>query len=140
MVPYLSPDLGMNDARFSPDGNWVAYSKLSNGKTQLHIASYPSPSVDYTAKELVGRGPRWRGDWRELYFLGSGNNLYAVPVSADGGRLSFGTPELLFHPALPPAPWDIASFDVSRDGTRFLVNTVATGEPSQLVLTTNWQR
>jgi|SRR5215472_930045 len=106
-------------------------------------AWYPNPKkhlILYQFSNSPWTGPKWRVDWRELYFLGPGDNLYAVPVSADGDRLSLGTPQLLFHPALPAAPWDVASFDVSRDGTRFLVNTVATGEPSQLLLTTNWQR
>jgi eukaryotic-like serine/threonine-protein kinase len=140
ITPYLSSDLGLNDyARFSPDGNWIAYSKQSNGNDQIHVASYPVPISDFTITNIAGRGPKWRGDGHEIYFLGPGDNLYAVPVSAARDRLNFGPPQILFHPAIPPAPWDLGAFDVSRDGNRFLLNTVSSAESSELVLTTNWQ-
>lgn len=139
VTPYLIRDGGLSEARFSPDGRFVAYSKLLNGRGQIHIASYPLPSQDYTLTGLMGRGPKWRGDGRELYFLGPEDDLYAVPVIEAGGRLSFGVPQKLFHPPIPAAPWDVDSFDVSPDGARFVMITTRAEEPSQFVLTTNWQ-
>jgi DNA-binding winged helix-turn-helix (wHTH) protein/Tol biopolymer transport system component len=140
MTPYLSPDPSLSVfARFSPDGNWIAYSKNAAGKDEIHIVSYPVPSLHYAVANAEGRGPKWRGDGRELFFLRSDGNLQSVSVSHVNDGLAFGAPQILFHPPIPPAPWDIGSFDVTRDGTKFLVNTVPATEPSRLVLTTNWQ-
>jgi DNA-binding winged helix-turn-helix (wHTH) protein/Tol biopolymer transport system component len=140
MKPYLPPESGpIDNARFSPDGNWVVLSKQSNGRGQIHIVSYPVPSLDYALTDLAGRGPIWRGDGREVYFLGPEDKLYAVAVNESGGRVSFSKLKMLFRPGIPAASLGINSFDVSRDGTRFLVNTVGPIEPSQFILNTNWQ-
>lgn len=140
VTPYLIRDGDLSGVRLSPDGRFVAYSKPVNGRDQIHIASYPLPSQDYTLTGLMGRGPKWRGDGRELYFLGPQDDLCAVPVIEANGRLRFGEPQKLFHPPIPPAPWDADSFDVSPDGARFVMITITAEEPSQFVLTTNWQR
>ncbi len=143
LTSYLPPDAGLSenqDARFSPDGKWVAYSKREGRIERIHIASYPVPSVDYTLPIANGRGPKWTRYGQELCFLGPGDYLYSVTVSKNNGRLHIGTPERLFHPPILPAPWDIDSFDVTSDGNRVLVNTLAPAEPSQLVLARIWQR
>lgn len=141
LTPYLPADSGTEDARFSPDGHWVAYTKQEEHETdRVHLVSYPQPTLDYAVTIGEGRSARWRGDGHELYFLGSGENLYSVSISIINGNLKIGTPELLFRPPIPPAPWNRGSYDVTRDGKRFLLNTVTRVETPQLTLTTNWQR
>lgn len=54
------------------------------------------------------------------------------PRSPSSRILKIGSPQILFHPQIPSIPWDLGSFDVARDGKRFLVNTFRTSEPSRL--------
>jgi len=136
-TPYLSPSTGpFESLRFSPDGHWVAYSTSSAGRDELYVVSYPNPSVRYLVASK-GRGPKWRGDGRELYFVGLGNALNFVSITAERGALKFGNQHRMFDIPIPPDPWDVGAFDVTRDGARVLVVTAPTTEPSQLILVSN---
>lgn len=126
-------------ASFSPDGGWLAYSKVLDGKSQVWVTSYPLAGNTYQVAE-AGSAPKWRGDGRELFFLGGDENLYSVPISMGEGRLTIGRPRKLFQPPIFPAPWDSISFDVAQDGRRFVVNTIGSAAPAELMLTANWQQ
>ena len=124
-----------HSASFSPDGKWVAYDKGVDGRYELYIASFPNPSVSYRITKEGGSSPKWRSDGR-VYFLGADEKLYSVAVTQTNGALKFGDPRSLFHPPILSAPWDRNSFDISRDGTRVLVNSSSSSNPSELVLLT----
>jgi hypothetical protein len=45
-----------------------------------------------------GEVPRWRGDGRELYFVGAGgSSVLAAPVHASGDSLQVGAAKHLFQ-------------------------------------------
>jgi hypothetical protein len=65
--------------------------------------------------------------------------LTAVSVSDDGGTLTTGTPETLFqlHGRAPISSTDLFTYDVTKDGQRFLVNRYlkpATVPPLNIIL------
>jgi hypothetical protein len=69
--------------------------------------------------------------------MGPANEMMAVDVKADEGRLELGTPHALFTSNAMPGP--LGPFDVHPDGKRFLINlnpTQANSEPVTLVV--NW--
>ena len=70
-----------------------------------------------------GTEPRWRADGKEIFYLGPSGMLTAVPVSAIGS-FATGTPAPLFqfHGRPVISSTDVFSYDVSKDGKRFLVN------------------
>ncbi len=75
----------------------------------------------------------WRGDGRELFFLGLDNQMMAATVESRGGGLEFGAARPLFTANFPPTG---VPFDVSRDGRKFIVyaGQEATSTPLALVL------
>lgn len=92
-----------------------------------------------------GAQVRWRGDGQELFFIDPDGKLMAAPIRLDAERQTVerGTPTALFATRIAGGPvpgtqtWQYA---VSRDGQRFLINTVAgddTATPITLVL--NWK-
>ena len=135
----LAPGLVNVSAQFAPDGRWVAYSSQESGADAVYVTSFPRPSVKYRASPGYGNSPHWRGDGGELYFLGSNQTIEAVTVSRRGGELLFGAPRALFRAPIFPAPWDLNSWDVARDGSKFVVNAVRTSE-SSLMIVTNWRQ
>lgn len=136
---YLSPVPRLYDSRFSPDGNWIAYQSGMDGTDKIRIASYPNPVKQYVVSAERSVAPRWRGDGRELYFLGPDELIYAVTIAKVADGLVIGAPRRLFHPPMYPFASDYVSYDVTRDGTRFLVITMADSDRSELVLTTGWR-
>ena len=68
-----------------------------------------------------GGSPAWRRDGKELYYLGLDFKLMAVPVGADE-KFHAGPPAPLF-PVRPSGAGTV--YDVTADGQRFLVNSLA---------------
>jgi Tol biopolymer transport system component len=134
-----APRLVRVSAQFSPDGKWVAYSSQESGADAVYVTSFPRPSLRYRASPGYGNSPHWRGDGCELYFLGGDQTIEAVTVSRRGDELLFGAPRALFRTPIFPSPWDLNSWDVTRDGSKFVVNTVRTSD-SSLVIVTNWRQ
>ena len=71
-----------------------------------------------------GEQPRWRGDGKEIYFLSLDAKLMAASVDTKT-EFESGTPTILFqiNPRVRIATTEVITYDVSRDGQRFLVNT-----------------
>ncbi len=122
---------------FSPDCKWIAYQSNESGRFEIYLTPFPGASGKWQVSTVGGTVPRWRGDGRELFFMGPANELMAVDVRADKGRLELGTPHALFSSNAMPGP--LGPFDVHPDGKRFLLNlnpTEANSEPITLVV--NW--
>jgi len=126
-------------ARFSPDGHWLAYDSNESGQYEIYVR--PFPSLDGRQQVSVGGGmePMWRGDSRELYFRTADDRLMAARIGPGGTWLKPDAPSLLFH--LAPGPGRAAlsaTYAVSSDGQRFLVNTTVEDLPP-ITLLLNWR-
>ena len=81
----------------------------------------------------------WARNGRELFYYLPPGKLFAVPVR-EGITLSFDSPQVIIDGTYPAPNWS-RQYDVSADGTRFLMLKNVTGPlatPSQLVLVQNW--
>jgi Tol biopolymer transport system component len=137
------------DARFSPDGRWVAYSSAESGHAEVYVSPFsvsggaPSavaPVDKWLVSTGTARGPRWRRDGREIFYWSQDSNrLMAVPVRVNGPLFEVGHPEPLFEARPRLESYPFAFYDVSDDGQRFLVNGLEaqSGTPS-LALIVNW--
>jgi hypothetical protein len=124
----------------SPDGRWLAYTSDEAGSIQLFVQTFPNPGGKWqVSNTLRGALPQWRADGKELFYDASGR-LVSVDVSATrpGAELTWSSPQPLFAGLLSLWPHN---FDVSRDGTRFLV--LARERPADrvepIVVMMNWQ-
>ena len=137
-VPFLISEFDQRQARFSPDGHWVAYSSDESGVREVYVRSFSMNSAG-TAVEVGGKWPisvggghtpRWRGDGRELYYLTSALQLMAVEIAT--------TPTFRVGPSHPLGYLTSVAFWAAADGRRFLSLGKAGGqEPYTVVL--NWQ-
>jgi Tol biopolymer transport system component len=57
-------------ARFSPDGRWVAYASDEPGPFEIYVQSFPDGKYKKRISVNGGVHPTWRGDGRELFFWG----------------------------------------------------------------------
>jgi eukaryotic-like serine/threonine-protein kinase len=139
-TPFLQTEFGEFQGQLSPNGRWMAY--VSDESSQREVYVRPFPVSDGKWKVSTGGGvqPRWRGDGNELFFVTPEGKMMAVPVKAIAGpKPSFepGTPVALFDAHLDTAGLAVR-YDVTLDGTRFFVETIAASSPARLTVWANW--
>jgi serine/threonine-protein kinase len=130
VIPVRATVASESSAKFSTDGDWLAYG--SDGEVYLT----PFPPTEGSGQVAVGRGssPRWARDWGELFFR-RGQTLLVAEVST-AGTLSLGPPRPLFD-----LPENTVRYDVTADGRQFLVairNPDA--EVREIEVVVNWLR
>ena len=101
--------------RFSPDGRWIVYRTNA-----IYAQPFPGGVEDRQLIADNGFNPQWRGDGREIAYLGTEDGIWSVRVDAVRETLNFATPEPLFS-VRPPAYLVARSspLAVSHDGSRF---------------------
>lgn len=120
--PFLQTQYGEREARFSPNGRWIAYTSDETGPRELFVQSFPAGGGKWQISQGGSGPPEWRADGKELFYV-NGDKLMAVDVKTDGDVFEAGTPKSLFEirgPALPGAG-GVPAFEASNDGKRFLI-------------------
>jgi Tol biopolymer transport system component len=147
-VSFLSTEFNEGQARFSPDGHWVAYTSDESGQDEVYVRSFSMNSagtaVEAGGKCLISNGfgvqPTWRGDGRELYYRSHGGRILAVEI-ATNPAFRAGNPQplgALTFALASPSPLGGLVWDSAADGRRFLMLATKNGsQPYTVVL--NWQ-
>ena len=121
----------VGDARFSPNGRWIAYRSSAGGVQDIYLRPFPGPGPARQVSTAGGTTPRWRADGGELFYV-AGGTIMAAPVGPDGTP---GRPV----PALTGAPGPAIGNDleVLPDGRFVALLTTETGEGFTLIQ--NWR-
>ncbi|MCU1283867.1 MAG: serine/threonine protein kinase [Acidobacteriales bacterium] len=122
VAPLLEGNHDITHGMISPDGHWLAYVSNETGRNEVYVTSYPGLQGKWQVSREGGDQPRWRGDSKEIFFVNV-NALTAVPMDL-GETVNVGIPQVLFTTQFrePISVTDVISYDVSKDGQRFLVN------------------
>ena len=138
-APLLATPFNEMQARFSPDGRWIAYASDESGTLEVYVRRYPELDQKQRISPAGGGQPQWRPDQRELFFVSANRELMAVEVSA-GESLALGAPRALFRPPLGGGPTDARDhYAVTANGNRFLVDSAAADEDrGPITLIVNW--
>lgn len=108
------------DARFSPDGHWVAYSQRNNhGQMAIFVQPFPATGAKYEVRVKGARAtphkPMWSPNGRELFYIPRLSGFEAVPVLTHPS-FAVGEGAPVVRPFGPGAPSVRALFDVMKDG------------------------
>ena len=137
--PLMTSKFTEAQAQVSPDGRWIAYASDESGRFEVYVTQFPQKRGRWQVSTTGGSQPWWRGDGRELFYLGPDQTLMSVAVAADDA-FQASVPTALFKanfPAVVPAYW--GNYCVTADGQRFLVCELlpeAATTPINVVL--NW--
>ena len=137
--PYLEEKFYQNHGQFSPDGQYVAYMSNESGRKEVYVQPFPATGERWTISIHGGAHPRWRGDGKELFYVARDGMLMSVEIRRDSSFVA-DTPKELFRTRMPAQHPDRPKYDVTADGQRFLINTLAeeqTARPVTVML--NWQ-
>jgi Tol biopolymer transport system component len=136
-VPLLAEGFVERDARFSPDGQWIAYVSEETGRPEVSVRSLTGAPNRQVISNGGGDQPVWRGG--ALFYVGPDGRLQSVSVRAEGGsNLVVGAPEPRNVPPLAERHWGTV-YDVSPDGTRvFLPRPDPRPAPREVGIVLNW--
>jgi eukaryotic-like serine/threonine-protein kinase len=120
---FLASTGNANNGQISPDGKWVAYASDESGNWEIYVTSFPGAAGKWQVSRGGGSEPRWRGDGKEIFYIAPSGMLMAVSVNG-ASIFATGTPEPLFQirGRAPISSTDVFTYDVAKDGKRFLVN------------------
>ena len=93
-TPLLASRYVEAQARFSPDGKWLAYSSDESGVREVYVQPYPALNARVPVSTGGGVEPVWSRDGRKLFFR-SKDNIMVADVTKTS-PLEFGTPRVLF--------------------------------------------
>jgi hypothetical protein len=119
--PLIQEDFDQWDARFSPDGRWIAYTSDESNRNEIYVREVSELSSKWQVSTGGGMNPTWRGDGEEIYYRASDGQMMAVEVAMEPA-FTIGTPKALFDTETE-GPRLGGVYDVSADGQRFLVRS-----------------
>ena len=137
-ISFLKTDFNEQQARFSPDGKWVAYTSDISGKPEVYVQTFPASGGPVRVSTNGGAQPLWRGDGNELFYIATDRRLMAVEVKL-GAAFEAKTPQPLFLTRVLTITEFRSHYAVTRDGQRFLVNSLIEETfTNPITLVVNW--
>jgi serine/threonine-protein kinase len=134
---FLSTPYNEGEAAFSPDGRWIAYSSDESGRSEIYVQAYPNPEGGRIHVSTEGGvEPRWTRGGAELVYRHR-NRMLAAAIDPRSGEP--GSPQVLFEGTYAWAGGNSHSYDVTPDGSRFLMaKTPPESAPRQAYVVLNW--
>jgi Tol biopolymer transport system component len=122
--PLLDSSANEVQPRLSPNGRWLAYASDETGTWEVYARGFGKTPGKWQISRGGGMQPFWRGDGRELFYVGLAGAMNVVSIGGDD-TLVPAPPQPLFQTNLPNvlAPFRTA-YAVSSDGQRFLLNAL----------------
>jgi serine/threonine-protein kinase len=140
LEPYLQSPFNEGNARFSPDGRWLAYQSNETGRVEVFVRPFPDTGGKVQISTDGGSQPVWAPRGRELYYRVP-DGLMAVSFSVRGNEFRGKKPRQLLEVQIAGDPFNPA-YDVEPGGRRFLVRQVEgeeeTVEITHLNFILNW--
>jgi serine/threonine-protein kinase len=119
--PLIATEFDEYNAEISPDGRWIAFQSNRSGRDDIYVRPFPDVGAgQWPVSTGGGVKPVWTPGGRELCYLAPDGKLMSVRVGTANG----------FVPDAPVALFDAShyfsqgagrNYDISRDGTRFIM-------------------
>lgn len=137
MLNFATTGANEFDARFSPDGRYLAYVSDETGQNEVYVKPVEGTSNGVLVSPNGGISPRWSPAGDELFYL-RGSTMMAASVELEP-TFQRSTPRELFTGAFD------SKFDVVPAGphfvagdTRFVMLTLQRPDLTQLIVSLNW--
>jgi Tol biopolymer transport system component len=132
--PMLQTRFNESAPAVSPNGQLLAYVSDESGRSEIYVRRIEGGEQRWLVTTDGGTEPLWRRDGKELFFR-RGPDVFGVAVEG-GATPRFGTGVKLFSGSYVGNSRTTA-FDVSPDGTRFLMIRTERAD-EHIEVTTDW--
>src|SRR5262249_39412833 len=78
--PFHRTRFNETDARFSPDGRWIAYVSDESGQREVYVGAFDGSGEKRRVSTSGGLAPRWRRDGKEIFYLTAAGTMMAASV------------------------------------------------------------
>jgi serine/threonine protein kinase len=139
-VAYVPTPSPVFQGCLSPDGKWMAYASSESGNQEIYVAPFPNATAKWRISTAGGMQPRWRADGKELFYLADFRDKTLMAVSMT-------SPD---RPAVPVTLFKTSAVNYffggrndyapSKDGQRFLVNSMTAPGSQSIEVVTGWRR
>jgi serine/threonine-protein kinase len=132
--PFVKTRFSEGNARFSPDGRWLAYDSNESGRFEVYVRAFPEGVRKWPVSTEGGIFPVWSPSGREIFYRSTSGMMMAAAVDGSSD-FRVDRPRVLFDAAAYEN-----TFGVSLDGKRFLMMPLIAPEaaPTQVHLVLNW--
>ncbi len=117
-MPFLLTPENEGNARFSPDGRYLAYHSNESGRFEIYVRPFPPGPGEWRISTAGGMQPTWSANGKEIFYV-EDSTLMAVPISTEGAFRP-GKPQRLFESGFLRGPPRRTNYDVFPDGQRFV--------------------
>jgi Tol biopolymer transport system component/DNA-binding winged helix-turn-helix (wHTH) protein len=127
-------------ARFSPNGEWVAFTSNDTGRFEIYVMRAEDGRDKVRLSDRGGVHPVWRSDGRELFYWGGADlvgPLMRVDVEPGPSGVRASAPAPVFAPRIAALFDSRNNYDVGPDGERFLLRRPS-GHPSPITVIVHW--
>ncbi len=106
---------------FSPDGRFVAYVSDKSGRREIYVRTVSGPERQWLISTDGGDEPVWSPAGGEIFYR-HGSQMMVVRTDLDA-NFEASAPKVLFEGRYDTDPFgnDATNYDVTRDGTRFVM-------------------
>jgi serine/threonine protein kinase/Tol biopolymer transport system component len=139
-TPFAAVETPAYHARLSPDGRWLAYDSDETGTSEVYVQPFPpTTSERWQISDHGGNEPKWRGDGKELYYLGPDQRLMVVRIRTSSRFESEPALALFEAPSVAGNTLGLGNkYEVAPDGQRFLFNAPPGGPSKPITIVVNW--
>jgi serine/threonine protein kinase len=136
--PFAQGNFHLLQAKFSPNGGYVAYTSTETGRYEVFVQTFPEQRGKWQVTTNGGWGPMWRRDGKEMFYVSLDGEMMAVDVKTDSAQFETGEPKQLFQAQLH-YNFRRNQYVVTPDGQRFLlVYPRELEEPLPITVVVNW--
>ena len=135
--PWLQTRSNEREARFSPDGRWVAYVSDQTGRFEVWVRAYNQAGGPIGISSDGGHEPAWSRDGRTIFYL-AGTKMMAAKFDGSGTPASAAPPRVVFEGGfLPYNAMRRRPYDVLPDGRIVVLQRVRPVVPESIVVVLN---
>ena len=136
VTPVVAGPFNESTPRFSPDGRWLAYMSDESGRLEIYAQAFPGPGEKWTLSTEGGKESVWSRDGTEIFYR-DGDRMMVVPLQIEP-TFRPGAPRMLFETPFSSNPGGYPNYDVSLDGSRFIMIETDATELNEIHVVLNW--
>jgi eukaryotic-like serine/threonine-protein kinase len=139
VTPLVQSPFAERNGIVSPDGRWLAYEANDSGQVEIYVRPYPHiTSGHWQVSTGGGTRPLWSRTGQELFYVSPAGAIMRVEVGS-GATWATTTPSTIVKEGYTTALGAFLgrTYDISRDGQRFLVVKTASDPnvaPPQIIV------